>query len=518
MESTVTIESDLGKLDLSVPGRSLAGIRKGTSLLSRRFRDILCTLAASLSFRLCAFHFNKGSGRLGTGDEITRRIVVDTVAREADRLKQAKREEAGRILGSYGVFGQDGVFIEGSVLPGELANKEPEWIMLDPVEIAGEIVPGSLYDIAAAPLPEVRSMDREKLAEAIGAPSLPYSSTAIYRKKRREGRTETPAADKKLVVESYIQWLNGMDGLDSRRKILSSWKLERDSGQVVYISIDAVLVSEQSGIHVRGGKPAMKTGKTYVKHWNIRIDADGSSYFVTSTEEEEAYRELLAVLIRNRLVTRHLVFLVDGERKICTSIEKYFAPWSRQVILDYHHLEEKIYTLMSRIIIPKRVDDPREEAEIYKNGERKGQPKPVKQTSLSTLYAKEACLIAWTGNVSLLAGYIRLIPDKDVKNEGARQELLEYIENKAEWITCYALRKRAGLRNSSNGVEQQNQILVSSRQKRKLMSWREEGSGSVAAVTAMYRNKEEERWFTDHKVTFDMDGFSDTPDPETTAA
>ena len=118
---------------------------------------------------------------------------------------------------------------------------------------------------------------------------------------------------------------------------------------------------------------------------------------------------------------------------------------------------------MSSLIIAKRVDDPSAPVEYYKNGDRKGQPKPKAKTSLSRLFAKEASLIAWVGNTAALIFYIRLIPAEYVKNEKVRDDLLTYIRNKQAWITCYALRKKIGLKNSSNSVELTNQLLVSQR-------------------------------------------------------
>ena len=239
-----------------------------------------------------------------------------------------------------------------------------------------------------------------------------------------------------------------------------------------------------------------------VKHWDIRIDADDRSYFITSLDETEAYKELMAALIKNNLIQRYLVFFIDGESRIYETIEKYFSPWSHAVYLDFHHLDEKIRQYMSSMIVTRRVDDPTAEKQYFVKGPRKGQEKPVNQTSLSQLYAKEAVCIAWSGNIAVLAAYIRLIPDADIKSESSREGLLTYLQNKEPWITCYRLRKRVGLPNSSNVVEQENQVLVSDRQKNDLMSWCKEGSSSLAALSALYRNNEANEWYTNHNVYF----------------
>lgn len=147
----------------------------------------------------------------------------------------------------------------------------------------------------------------------------------------------------------------------------------------------------------------------------VPVEADGRIYRIHHVKEHSAYKQLLAFLIRNGLLGRYLVFFIDGETKISDSIEKYFSAWDHTINLDYHHLQEKIYDYMSSMIIAKRVDDPSSPVEYYKNGDRKGQPKPRAKTSLSRLFAKEASLIAWVGNTAALISYIRLIPAEYVK-------------------------------------------------------------------------------------------------------
>ena len=74
-------------------------------------------------------------------------------------------------------------------------------------------------------------------------------------------------------------------------------------------------------------------------------------------------------------------------------------------------------------------------------------------------------------------------------------------------LTCYALRKRVGLVNSSNGSEQQNQLLAGQRQKQPLMAWRETGSSALASVASMYRNGEDGQWFGSGKATLSIEVF-----------
>ena len=84
---------------------------------------------------------------------------------------------------------------------------------------------------------------------------------------------------------------------------------------------------------------------------------------------------------------------------------------------------------------------------------------------------------------------------------GAMDELIKYFKNKGKYMTCYALRRRAGLRNSSNGSENVNDVTVSRRQKDDNQAWRETGSSSSANTS----NGEDDLWFSKGELTFLME-------------
>ena len=67
----------------------------------------------------------------------------------------------------------------------------------------------------------------------------------------------------------------------------------------------------------------------------------------------------------------------------------------------------------------------------------------------------------------------------------------------------YAMRKKAGLINSSNSVENENEVIVGDRQKMDdRMFWREQGSGTLASITCLYANHEDEGWFFNREFSF----------------
>ena len=210
----------------------------------------------------------------------------------------------------------------------------------------------------------------------------------------------------------------------------------------------------------------------------------------------------MAFMLGNHLLGRHIVFFTDGEGCIFDDIKKYFSNWEHDIYLDWYHLQEKVFSLMTMIIKPERVADPRGRTEYYKKGPRKGEVKSQEKTSLSRLYARALSLILWHGNANEGIRYLRKIDPGVIKNNEKLDELIGYIKRKKKWITCFALRKRAGLRNSSNGSENQNMVIVSKRQKKKGMSWRTAGSGELAALSALFENQEEKSWFFEDKISF----------------
>ena len=66
--------------------------------------------------------------------------------------------------------------------------------------------------------------------------------------------------------------------------------------------------------------------------------------------------------------------------------------------------------------------------------------------------------ILWVGNVVGAIEYLTELPCNYVKSEENRQKLIRYLQNKESVIACYAVRRRLGLRISSNVVEKANDL------------------------------------------------------------
>ena len=91
--------------------------------------------------------------------------------------------------------------------------------------------------------------------------------------------------------------------------------------------------------------------------------------------------------------------------------------------------------------------------------------------------------------------YLASLDPANIKNRKWLDDLLAYFQKKGDAITCYALRAKLGLRNSSNLVEKANDLIVAERQKHNGMSWSPDASGALAALQMIYLNHQPELWF-----------------------
>ena len=306
----MSVESHLGKMGLSLPGNFASKLQQGMSLLSKKFKDTLFGLLIKASFRVTAMDYNRQSCR--REDEIvTVSSLTKYVEQEGADLLQKKKEATEQFLASCECFDADGVLKQDAELPNAWKSAECDWIHIDAPTIVSQLPEESRTKLAALTVNEALQMDQAQLGQLYEEPSAPCSDKIKHKLKRRDSRTELPPECKEPRLTGYAEWLNSQENINWRRKILHQWQIEKDSRQTVRISIDAVLVHEQAKEHIKGGKPAMKEEKTFIKHWDIRIDADDRSYFISSIDESEAYKELLVTLIKNNLIQRYLIFFID---------------------------------------------------------------------------------------------------------------------------------------------------------------------------------------------------------------
>lgn len=108
---------------------------------------------------------------------------------------------------------------------------------------------------------------------------------------------------------------------------------------------------------------------------------------------------------------------------------------------------------------------------------------------------QEVIRLLWDGMVDKAIVYLGTLTDEVMKDADAVRVLIQYLERNRPYLPCYEIRKRLGLRNSSNIGEKMNDLLVSGRQKHQGMSWSQTGSVALTALETIKRNNEYHTWF-----------------------
>lgn len=173
------------------------------------------------------------------------------------------------------------------------------------------------------------------------------------------------------------------------------------------------------------------------------------------------FKSVLAFLLVNNLLSRELVFLTDGAQDLWNHIQSVFQFHPYTVILDWFHLKKRCQEWLSMTL---RGKDRR------------------------NAILEKVLRYLWARDVTSAAGYLSSLDPADIKNRKWLDGLLGYFEKKEDAITCYALRAKLGLRNSSNPVEKANDLAVAGRQKHNGMAWSPNGSGALAALQMLYLN------------------------------
>jgi hypothetical protein len=251
--------------------------------------------------------------------------------------------------------------------------------------------------------------------------------------------------------------------------------VERSELNCCYISIDDVGVKRQKETRKEGGSKSSR----FVENTVIHVQADGQAYHLTAVGMQSAFAVLMAFLLENHLMEgRRLVFLADGARDILNHIETHFSFCDHAVILDWYHLKKKCKELISSSVKGKK-------------DEKQG-------------IQKRLLRILWAGNVDEAVEYLNGLDRRFIKSDYWLGELTGYFQRKKPQIACYALRYELGLRNSSNRVEKDNDLLVAKRQKNNGMSWSSRGSGALAAIKMLILNNDMEQWLYTRSLSFSM--------------
>jgi hypothetical protein len=252
------------------------------------------------------------------------------------------------------------------------------------------------------------------------------------------------------------------------------------------ISVDDVCCKKQKGSgRKKGSLPKEKREMVYNTVAHIQ-DKESKTYTLNTSTVSQMMTIVLAFLLSNGLLSKpgSLVFFTDGARDIRSAIQNTFRFIPFKIILDWFHLEKKCKDLLSMAI--------------------KG--KQVKNQTLT-------CVLAWLwlGNVDRAVKVLSDVKEDTLKNATERDNLIKYLYRNQDCIPCYALRKKLGLRVSSNAVEKANDLVVSNRQKHNGMSWSTDGSTSLATLTTVQRNGEDRNWLLKRDIRFTFDAGTQKP-------
>ena len=241
-------------------------------------------------------------------------------------------------------------------------------------------------------------------------------------------------------------------------------KIESSPKECVYVSVDDIGVKHQKDSRKEGSVRDYK----YVENTVAHIQYGDESYVLTGIGMRNVFKSVLAFLLVNNLLSRELVFLTDGAQDLKSHIQSVFGFHPHIAILDWFHLKKRCQEWLSMAV---RGKDRR------------------------NAILEKVLRYLWVGDVTGASGYLSSLDSADIKNRKWLDGLLEYFVKKGDAITCYALRARLGLRNSSNPVEKANDLIVAGRQKHNGMAWSPNGSGALAALQMVYLNHQPDLWF-----------------------
>jgi hypothetical protein len=255
-------------------------------------------------------------------------------------------------------------------------------------------------------------------------------------------------------------------------------QLYEDPRVTVNVSIDDVGVKKQKE---NGRSPAKKRKETreYVHNTIAHVEKENSRYILNGSSTEQVLKLLVAFLLHNGLFKGHyLQFFIDGARSLQAAILNMFQ-WLPHVriILDWYHLKKKCEYELSLV---------------------------MKGSKIRNAVLEQLLPILWLGKVDVAIEYVRNISPENLKTGQSVEGLIGYFERNREYIPCYALRHKLGLRNSSNKGEKANDLCVASRQKHNGMSWSKQGSVALTTVTAMHINNELRYWYSKNKLNFKL--------------
>ena len=231
---------------------------------------------------------------------------------------------------------------------------------------------------------------------------------------------------------------------------------DAQSEEHIWLS-DGVCVSEQKAVRDK----VAKTGKERtITDVNLMQRTDGSYKTLVVAQDIDSVALAKAEICQEygeKVNQLPIVVISDGARSIKNEVKQIFG---QQVthILDWYHLQAKVYQLMSQIAPNK------------------------KDKELSIQFILNAL---WKGNLNTAIDHLQNIKPKNLLK---REELVGYLDKNKDYIIQYDQRRAVGKIIGSGRGEKQNDVIIAKRQKQKSMAWSPNGSRDLALVTAYFYN------------------------------
>lgn len=304
-----------------------------------------------------------------------------------------------------------------------------------------------------------------------------FSEDGICHDIKAEYKNEQPVTIPKEQVITAIDRCRQDQDIDVD-DILSNPVPYEDPGRSTNVAIDDVNVKKQEEARPGGRKP--ERGKRKYVHNSIAhiSKKDMGSYVLNGHGIKNVLLFLIAFLFHNGLTGTRIQFFTDGHKILNDAIFKWFI-WYKNVgvILDWFHLEKKCKEQLSLAL--------------------KG--RLIRNDILEKIKP-----LLWYGVTDKTVAYLEEIDKDSIKDIASLKKLITYLKRNKPYIPCYAARKELGLCNSSAIGEKMNDLVVSGRQKHNGMSWSKSGSVSLATITALKRNKENDKWFEEKELEFKL--------------
>ena len=289
-----------------------------------------------------------------------------------------------------------------------------------------------------------------------------------------------------VLKEEYLRSLSESCNIEDsfKSEIAANPVPYEDPGDAVNISLDDVGAKKQKEKREKQVKSsgvsqetAPKRKRQYVQNTVVHIEKRGRSYILNGYGVPSVLKLLIGFLFYNDLWSNTLVFFIDGHSLFSQVTSFFFRHDKVIIILDWYHLKKKCTELLSMAL----------------NG------KEIRNAVLEELMP-----LLWHGLTDQAIKLLENLAEDKIRNEERIVQLTAYLEKNKAMIPAYEIRKKIGLRNSSNLGEKANELLVSHRQKHNGMSWSKTGSVALTSVTALKKNNEYLKWFQDGEIDFKL--------------